>query len=321
LPPLIALSKAFDGWLGHHYRAMTALHDFYHRIKSDNSLLLVTGDLTANGHDQQFAMANQFLMQRNLGQQLGLGCQDWVRLSVPGNHDQWPGTNKICGKPTVGLDATFNTPFPIVANPLRLANGQTIQFISVDSDADVGISSMARGLARGSFASQLIALDKALPVCGPNETRVLIVHHSIIPQVTAQRRNLAILDIDSNTATVLESFIVDHNISIVLSGHRHVARLSLAKLGSGVEKKDVLEARCGTTLQLDQYSSHVRRAIGADRHLPPNTLMVHKVFDRDGRPYWSSQIYRRSKRNQFLSKTGHDASLFPNDLYAEIALS
>ena len=90
LPMFISLSTVFDGWLGHHYKALSALDNFWHREFDGNTLLIVTGDLTANGHVDQFSMANQYLAQRSVGRLLGLGRKDWSRLSVPGNHDQWP---------------------------------------------------------------------------------------------------------------------------------------------------------------------------------------------------------------------------------------
>jgi len=160
-------------------------------------------------------MAQDYLSKRRLGHGPGLGRANWHQLSVPGNHDQWPGMNVICGGPTAGLAQTFQSPFPIIAPPQPLANGRAVQFISVDSDADVRAVGIARGLARGSFVSQLTTLDHSLPPRNPNEIRVLVVHHSMVP-LSARRGNLAILDIDSPTLQVLECFIVDHDISVVM---------------------------------------------------------------------------------------------------------
>ncbi|MBI2738499.1 MAG: metallophosphoesterase [Rhodospirillales bacterium] len=314
LPAFISVSTVFDGWLGHHYKALSALDSFWHRESTSDTLLIVTGDLTANGHADQFNIADQFLAQRSVGRSLGLGRRDWSRLSVPGNHDQWPGTNLMCGSPTPGLTSTFPDSFPRISAPLQLGNGSTLRFISVDSDADVRRLGMGRALARGSFVSQLSALEKALPRKEPDETRVLVLHHSILATTVT-------LAIDGKTRRVLEHFVVDHDISVVLSGHMHVPRLSRRTMSNGHEQKEILDARCGTTTQRDEFPYSVRAKIPANRLLPPNTLMVHKVLERKGKAYWSSQIYWRSRQGRFVKDVPRVSSFLPGDLSAEIALT
>ena len=222
LPTFIASSVLFDGWLGHHFKAMSALDAFWRVHEKDGALLIVTGDLTANGHEKQFAAARAFLADRVMKNGLGLGYADWTRLSVSGNHDQWPGANTLCGAPTPGLTATFATKFPIVSTQ-PLSNGRELKFITIDTDADVSSVSLARGLARGSFNSQLKSLAKTLPARKDNESRILLLHHSMAAAPAGSR--VPTLIIDDKTRKVLEVFIVDHDISIVLSGHQHVPRL------------------------------------------------------------------------------------------------
>jgi 3',5'-cyclic AMP phosphodiesterase CpdA len=116
LPALIRV-PFFDGQLGHHYKALTALHDFYGRLldRHPTCWVIVSGDITANGALTQFDMAHSYLGDRtsapNFG--LGLGLPEWPNSSISGNHDQWPGNNLIVGPHTIGLTKYFKRPFPI----------------------------------------------------------------------------------------------------------------------------------------------------------------------------------------------------------------
>jgi hypothetical protein len=226
----------------------------------------------------------------------------------------------MCGASTPGLASTFQNPFPLISPPQQLGNGRALRVISVDSDADVRNRGMARTLARGSFVSQLQSVDKTLPREEPNEIRVLVLHHSILPRITNLVSKPVPLAIDSKTQRVLEHFIVDHNISVVLSGHMHVPKLSLLTMSNGTESKKILDARCGTTTQRDEFPYEVRKKIRSGRFLPPNTLMVHRILDRDGVTYWSTQIYWRSKQARFVKDLPHVSSFLAGDLAAEIAL-
>src|SRR4051794_36223188 len=66
LPPLLSRNKEFDGFLGHHYKALSALHDFYKTLwlQQPKPVLVVTGDLTANGAEAQFDLAHGYLASK-----------------------------------------------------------------------------------------------------------------------------------------------------------------------------------------------------------------------------------------------------------------
>jgi hypothetical protein len=87
LPPLIAYFPQFDGWLGHHFKALSALHDFYKRLwqVGATSPVLITGDLTANGAVAQFDLANLYLNDETDRPNFGLGfrpCSSAVFLEI-----------------------------------------------------------------------------------------------------------------------------------------------------------------------------------------------------------------------------------------------
>jgi len=141
LPPLISRFPQFDGLPGHHYKALSALHDFYKRFwgRHPTCPVIVTGDITANGAETQFDLAHLYLGDQtdepNFG--LGLGRPQWPDNSISGNHDQWPGRNVIFGRHTAGLKKHFNHPFPIVAPLFEIRRGLALRFLFIDTDADV----------------------------------------------------------------------------------------------------------------------------------------------------------------------------------------
>ena len=92
-------------------------------------------------------------------------------------------------------------------------------------------------------------------------------------------------------------------------------------MSNGVEKKEILEARCGTTTQRDEFPYEVRERIPRNRHLPPNSLILHQVIDRGGRTFWRSQIHWRSKQVRFVKNLPHVSAYLPQDLSDEIELT
>ena len=168
--PLLIRFPQFDGQLGHHYKALSALHDFYKRLWDHDPTcqMIVTGDITANGATTQFDLAHLYLG-------VGLGRAGWPNNSISGNHDQWPGSNLVLGYPTAGLKKYFNQPFPIVAPPIELRKGLAVRFLLVDTDADVWPLGHNRFFARGNFVSQLVALRGQITPVEPGEIRVLVL--------------------------------------------------------------------------------------------------------------------------------------------------
>ena len=325
LPRLIKC-PLFDGQLGHHYRACSALHDFYKRLwdSDPRCQVIVTGDITASGAETQFDWAHVYLGAPtgtpNFG--LGLGLPNWPDISISGNHDQWPGTNGIFGRPTAGLKKYFKQQFPIVAPLLGIGRGLALRFLFIDTDADVWPFGTDRLFARGDFVSQLIALGKKIPQSAPDEIRILVMHHSLMPEspdpaVTTPQRRMAIT---SGTRKVLDNFLVDYGIKIVLSGHLHVPRLTRYRASNGIEATTVLEARCGTTTQRDEFPYELVEQIPADRRLPPNTLIVHTVLERSSSVVWRSEIFWRNRTGRFVNTSGYNTLSLPTNLTAEIQL-
>src|ERR1700748_68327 len=124
VPPLLSAFPFLDGLLGHHYKALLALTAFYHSL-GPQIPVIVTGDLTAHGATSQLTLADEFLGASKQVTNLGLGCQNWKDLAIPGNHDQWPGNGWIFGGPSPAFANFFGNPFPIMsgAGDIQLSNG------------------------------------------------------------------------------------------------------------------------------------------------------------------------------------------------------
>jgi len=294
---------------------------------------VVSGDLTACGATHQFSLASDFLGPPYPGSNFtfGLGLVNWADASISGNHDQWPGSNRIFGNPTAGLAQFLSGTYPRVGPLTALDQAASIRFLFVDSDADVSPFSRDRLLARGQFVSQLTTLRSVVPARQHGEIRVLVVHHAVstlgYPQVkhpeafprpsSAGRRRL---EIDRKTLHVLEHALVDLDIQVIFTGHLHVPRLGEFTASNDVESIQVLEARCGTTTQLDRYPYEVLQQLPYKRILPPNTLICHELIRRDGGLVWRAQIYWRAKGRGVVSDALHVSGHLPLSLGREQAL-
>jgi len=330
LPPLLSRFSHFDGLLGHHYKALTALHDFCRVFweQKPEYMLVVTGDLTANGSELQFDLAHGFLGSEcpESAFNLGLGYDNWMNTSIPGNHDQWPGSNRVLGRPTAGLAKYFQTSFPVVGPRFELRRGLSLRFLFVDSDADVGPFGYNRFFARGDFVSQLSKLRDLLPPPEAGEVRILVIHHSLMPtppegdaaDPTRQNMFPPALAITNQSRNVVNRFVIEFDIRVILCGHHHVPRLSHLEMSDGTETALVLEARCGTTTQRDKYPYELK--IDENRKLAPNTLMLHRILERNQSLFWRTEVFWRNKSGKFVS-TSNYSSLLPKHLRTEIRLS
>jgi len=322
MPPFLARFPHLEGLLGHHRRGLAELHSFAKKLWTDveDVHVAITGDLTATGAVNQFTLADQYLGDPS-GGPLGFGLGlDWRSLAISGNHDHWPGSPVILGNPTAGLAAAFPTPFPRVCDPIDLGGGRSIRVILINSDADVAPFSLRRLKAQGSFISELETLVDALPEPDDGEIRVLLTHHSIA-RADAGVQDIALpfpdakpglLDIDQPSVAALQNFLVDARIRIVLSGHLHVPRLTRFEASNGKETLSVLEARCGSTTQLDAYRPKLVAQLKRKRLPAPNSLILHRLIDRDGMLLWTSEVYWRASGRGFTNASRTTASAYPH---------
>jgi hypothetical protein len=312
-PKLWGLFPWLDGLLGHHRAALEHFQIAFQDLrKGESAELIVTGDITATGNQDQFATASTYLTSRvALGHPLnlvGLSNKKALGLAIPGNHDHWPGTARVVGAPTVGLKGMFPQ-LPKIEPKRTLPSGCELVLMRIDSDADVGNVSRNRVFARGDFRSQLNQLASTLGAPNHREVRVMLVHHS--PMYQSQKRIWKELEVVASSRRALDDFVTDYDIAVILTGHAHVASANIRNVGRSGAKWELLEARCGTTLARDQVPSSWKSA-SLLKQLPPNTFLVHRLVEVSDTLSKASRIEWRT--NLFLRKLRgfEDQGLLPN---------
>jgi 3',5'-cyclic AMP phosphodiesterase CpdA len=289
---LWAYSRAFHGLLGHEYRALDLLERFvrgYDGSAGPRLLrLIVSGDLTRVGHVDEFSRAVNYrdaVADFGNGRRLGLGLAN-EQLSIPGNHDRWPGASTVWGGPTSGFDKTFpQNRRPYWNEWTTLASGHTLRFIGIDTDADVSAWGHNRLLARGAFLTQLDTVSRNLFAMEPTEIRVLVMHHS-----PAHRGR--VLGMQRASRAALADFVEDHGVAVILTGHLHAPRVCVDAFQHSRPPVLRLEARCGTTSVRRTlpygWRSFMRRP---DGRRDDNTLLVHDLTLKNGEVIWTASTY------------------------------
>jgi 3',5'-cyclic AMP phosphodiesterase CpdA len=278
-----------QGLLGHSADSLMDLDEFFYDLRNMETevQLIVTGDLTAMAHRQEFDIANQFLagiLRGPEGDRVGLEVLNWSDRAIPGNHDHWAGKPiPIGGGRSPALRRYFpKDKLPQIQPVFPLGDGRQLRLLQIDTDADVGFRGRLKAL--GSFVSQLKTLTTMLASLGPNdnEIRVLCLHHS--PTYRGPT-----LEITPTSRTELHKFILQNQVAVLLCGHIH--RPPWAKLfsvGSGV---DILEACCGTTTQIDPTIGRKEELEGlVDTHCE-NSLFVHRLLEWNGNIKWETELY------------------------------
>lgn len=296
---LYVLFPKLDGFLGHSYDSLTKLDPFFDNLKNkEDARLILTGDLTRVGAQWEFETAQEFLeteLTPPKGESVGLSLSNWRELTIPGNHDRYPGIPFLFGGPTKAFYTIFpSVPIPSMPTtvdiPLHSSNGHLLKFLLIDTDADVSPWSPNRAAAKGSFVSQLQDLSGQLNTQASDEIRVLCLHHS-------RAKGGLLLRMDSQSSAALDEFIVSHGVAVLLSGHIHEppsVKLATAHGSSG--STEYLEARCGTTSQMSLFHKphYWRNLYGLHIKKNPkaNSLLVHRIYEINGEILWESELFR-----------------------------
>lgn len=284
-----------DGYLGHSERALFALDRRFAALKNEHARLIITGDLTTCGKDVEFQLFDTYAganPSSNSLNYMGLRNPGWQTTAIPGNHDYWPGTLTILGSPP-GMVYSIFKDLPRISPLLHIGQGYQVRFIWINSDAEVGHKSKHRGFAQGRCVLHLKDLRTKMPALVDKEIRVLCMHHSPAYKGSAPLR---LLEMDKTSRDRLAQFIIDYRISVVLCGHLHSPPYVHPELAvSGTKKALFLEARCGSTSQIkpSDLLSPVKSKLRSLGLLPKertNTLLVHRVIERNGRVDWETEI-------------------------------
>ena len=281
----------FDGLLGHRARALRDLAEFVHRMRTNDEQfqLVVTGDLSRQGDASELALARRYFeseidLSPPNGRYVGL-YTGGSHLTIPGNHDHWAGVSLPIGATPSNYFHYFIRALPAIRNIPLGSTGHVLTLIEVDSDADVPPNSIQRAFARGSFRSQLLSLDNMLAPRKESEARVLVIHHA--PTWTSFG-----LAMTASTKRELDRFLLQHGIRVILCGHTHEASMRRHYAGTA----ECWECGAGSTTQFDTVPLKWRRRLRRQTEaiLKPNSLLLHRIFDVDGRLEWSATSYLRT---------------------------
>jgi 3',5'-cyclic AMP phosphodiesterase CpdA len=333
--PLWRASGWFNGFFGHSYEACSALEEFWGDVQDEEDAMLVfTGDLTAHGRSDQFALGKAFIQDRATfrSRSLGLRAANYRDRSISGNHDQWPGSPSLPGLPWIwgwrspGVDLSFHsfhfeTRLRGLSSTTDSGQSLTVRLFGIDTDADVGPFSRKRLLAQGSFKSQLIKLGEELGDSANDglEVRVLLLHHA-----PAHRQRGGVGEIDKESLDELWDFAKRHDIAVMMSGHTHYPRIVNTLEQSNLGPFRYLDAQCGTTTQRAQLpeewvGDRMRRR---QKRLVPNTLLLHRIIVDDGALVWRAEtwVYHPRYSRRFELAEASETPIGLADLSGEIKI-
>ena len=299
---LWSLHPVFDGLLGHSAEAMLRLEEAFFRLKEEEGArLIVTGDLTAIARDEQFDTCERYLeatIGRPGDRSLGLreGAQ-WKSLSIPGNHDHWPGRARVFGGPTDRFRRLFPADqLPSCDEVFDLGENGKLRFIRLNSDASVSPIGARRFFARGAFLDQLKTIEERglLANLEEAEVRVLLLHHS-------PAHEGFVLGMQRASRDALRDFIATKGISLVLTGHNHVPLLHPHRIEYKGVTFSCLECRCGTTTQRTEipYSWRARSRNKRNGLGLKNSLLVHRIYGDGNRLEWEVEAHALNRADGF----------------------
>ena len=146
----------------------------------------------------------------------------------------------------------------------------------------------------GSFCSQLEKLGRHPALRRPRpagEIRVLCMHHALY----FQRK--AYLSILPESRARLRKFLIDHQISIILSGHIHETIFAHYRTPGPAGEWMTLESSAGTATR---DTAAYRRWMESLGIACLNQLVVHTVEVSDGRLSWRAEDYHYRARAGFV---------------------
>lgn len=294
-PPPAAPKRTIPGLAAHDVGACEELENEILALKSalrpDQTVLVVSGDLTVLGEASEFAMAHTFLRSRIQATWMrasGLGDIVDSVVAVPGNHDHLRGHLSRTihrSRPSTGVYPFFE--------PTRSANANCwwihhvidvdrlcLQIGGLDSCGASSGQPFATGSLDLAALTELETVMHAHPSPpGSHVVRLLVLHHALDPASSPslkQRLAHQTHKLDDASRRALETFCAQTNTQFVLTGHLHVPGVPQ----KGAQLRPGMEIRCGTSLQ-----EGPQRKLG-------QIFMAH-VIEARTRPHWTTRVFQR----------------------------
>ncbi len=192
---------------------------------TNDLIVIVSGDLTQDGVDEQFALAYTFLAKQlkfgwgNAVDELGLGVPAPRLQTVAGNHDHWDGSGYRWSRPyNPRLYPSRFRPTPWRETFTSAGGGLEIDLYGLDSNA--GLWRTPNYLASGAYrGADLKTLEQMLMHrSSPRGVRVGIVvsHHALFAPLMGLPQPL-----DDESRERLLDLGARYGIQMILTGHTH----------------------------------------------------------------------------------------------------
>ena len=220
--------------------------------------ILISGDLTQSGLDNDYATAMALLhhrLQWRFGSQprwLGFGWARERTSTVPGNHDQWRRARHQTGY-TPGLAPGWFEPTPWRRTIESSAGTLRLELYGVDSNSgledpgDPGKRNLFAGGALSDYELQDLAFHLAMtPEDKPDQAvvRGFVCHHAF----STSGGFLDAQPLSDDSRRALETLAARYDVAVALTGHTHTFHVRDWPIG-GERGLALKELRCATTLQ------------------------------------------------------------------------
>jgi 3',5'-cyclic AMP phosphodiesterase CpdA len=257
------------GWAAHDFRLCRGLPLTMEYIRAtllelgdaDEIRVVASGDLTATGTQQEFAVAHSYLRSRLRlrrpppGRETGLVLADNEIAAVPGNHDHWDG--KTLPRPTAYTKSIFPRYFrktPWMKAWVSLGGALELEVYGIDSNS--GFEHKKTNFrAKGEFSGhELQILEQLLkesdlhrPPHGTSRVRALVTHHSL----TYTGRFPGIISLEDSSRDRIVKLAAEYKIGAILTGHTHESNFHkfTVHVTNPPLTRDVWELRAATTFQ------------------------------------------------------------------------
>jgi 3',5'-cyclic AMP phosphodiesterase CpdA len=266
----------------------TALEDVpFHCKTADPINVIVSGDLTSEGNESEFAVAHTLLLASTRltlvspPDLLGYTIPEGQFASVPGNHDQFGAGFMAAYNPS--LSGVHFEVTPWHRRIIDSSSGITLDLFGLDTNSGFIPAPPSWNVAAwGSISNQQLSdlerlLNTLAPVSGPT-IRALVMHHSLSYFGGAVGAFVWMNGILPPSRQRIRRICADYDIAAILSGHTHnILCKQLRARSSKNALHSFWELRSKSTL------------VGPRGN---NGFLVHEISDQSGgRVSWDTYSY------------------------------
>jgi hypothetical protein len=274
----VDLCKAFVG-------ALDEVRDVTKMADEAPIRVVMSGDLTASGDPDEFAVAHSFfrslwrLRRKDVSrfeQEAGLSLVDDEYAGVPGNHDNWYGRGwreSPSYNPNLYPFHFRETPW----NKVWPSEKRTMRLFLCGIDSNSGLPDTTNRFAKGAIKDEQLKALQNGPHPDPNivTIKAIVVHHSLA--YVAPWRKMHALELEAESREALLDAAAANGFVAIMTGHTHDPHHEPFSRQVNGGTRVVHELRCASTFQVP----------------PEDTrgFIVHRIYKDNGGYVWSTLKY------------------------------